>query len=97
VDLGELTDECNSLSGFLGSRLEADVTSVGSKLFVHSDSLSSNELKRLVNKFVYRRHLNHRYWVELEGDNVKVHKFKNAKKKEKQKEGTTPSTIKHGW
>ena len=97
VDLGELKDELESLSSFLGSKLEAKVTLMGNKLVVHSDLLSSSELKRLVNKFVYHKHLNHKYWVELEGDVVKLHKFKHAEKKEKQKEGVTPSTIKHGW
>jgi hypothetical protein len=97
VDLGELTDELESLSSFLGSKLEAKVTSMGNKLFVYSDSLSPNELKRLVNKFVYHKNLNHQYWVGLESDNVKVNKFKHIDKKEKLKEGIIPSTIKHGW
>lgn len=96
VDLGELKDELTSLSSFLNSKLEVNITSMGNKLFVYSDSLSSNELKRLANKFVYHKHLNHKYWVALEGNAVKIHKFKHAEKKE-QKEGTTPSTIKHGW
>jgi hypothetical protein len=97
VDLGELKDELGSLSSFLGSKVEAKIVSVGNKLFVYSDSLSPSELKRLVNKFVYHKHLNHRYWVGLEGDDVKINKFKRSDKKEKQKEGITPSTIKHGW
>ena len=97
IELGDLKDERESLSSFLGSKLEADVTSMGNKLFVYSDLLSTNELKRLVNKFVYHKHLNHDYWVELEGDSVNIRKFKHAEKKEKQKEGTIPSTIKHGW
>jgi len=97
VDLGELKDEREFLSSFLNSKLEAEVTSMGNKLFVYSDSLSSSELKRLVNKFVYHRHLNHNYWVALEGDVVKINKFKRSEKKGKQKEAITPSTIKHGW
>ena len=97
VDLGELKDEFESLSSFLGSKLEADITSKGNKLFVYSDILSSSELKRLVNKFVYHKHLNHRYWVELEDDTVKIRRFKHSKKKAEQKKGVTPSTIKHGW
>jgi len=28
---------------------------------------------------------------------VKLHKFKRSETKGKQKEGITPSTIKHGW
>ena len=97
VDLGELKDECEALSSFLSSKLEADVTSRGNKIFVDTNTLSSGELKRLVNKFVYRKHLNHKYWVALEGDVVKVNKFKRSKKKEKEDKGTAPSTIKHGW
>jgi len=97
VDLGELKNERELLSSFLSSKLKVDVSSMGNKLFVYSDSLSSSELKRLVNKFVYHHHLNHLYWVALEGNTVKIHKFKHAEKKGKQKEGITPSTIKHGW
>ena len=97
VDLGELKDECEALSSFLSSKLEADVTSSGNKIFVDTNSSSSSELKRLVTKFVYRRHLNHKYWVGLEGDVVKLHKFKRFEKKEKEKKGIIPSTIKHGW
>jgi len=96
VDLGEL-NEIESLSSFLNSKLDAKLVLMGDKLFVYSDSLSPNELKRLVNKFVYHENLNHNYWVELEGYVVKLRKFKHSDKKEKQKEGTTPSTIKHGW
>jgi hypothetical protein len=97
VDLGELNDELDSLSSFLDSKLEGKLVSMGNRLFVYSDSLSPSELKRLVNKFVYQKNLNHNFWVELEGDVVKLHKFKHSDKKEKQKDGTTPSTIKHGW
>ncbi len=97
VDLGELNDEVEELSSFLDSKLDTKLVLVGNKLLVDSDSLSPNELKRLVNKFVYHKNLNHNYWVELEGYVVKLRKFKHSNKKEKQKEGTTPSTIKHGW
>ena len=97
VDLGELKDECEALSSFLRSKLKANVTSNDNKVFVDSNSSLSNELKRLVNKFVYHRHLNHKYWVALEGDVVKVNKFKRFEKKEKKEKGPIPSTIKHGW
>ena len=97
VDLGELKNERESLSSFLSSKLKVDVSSSGNKLFVYSDSLSSSELKRLVNKFVYQHHLNHMYWVALESNGVKIHKFKRAEKKPKEKKGIIPSTIKHGW
>ena len=97
VDLGELKNECEALSSFLSSKLKTNVTSNDNKVFVDSNSSVSNELKRLVNKFVYRRHLNHKYWVALEGDVVKVNKFKLFEKKEKKEKGPIPSTIKHGW
>jgi len=97
VDLGELKNGRELLSSFLSSKLKVDVSSRGNKLFVYSDSLSSSELKRLVNKFVYHHHLHHTYWVALEDDTVKIHKFKRAEKNEKQKNRIIPSTIKQGW
>jgi hypothetical protein len=98
VDLGELEDETEFLSSFLRSNLKVNVTSSGNKVLIDSEKLSSEELKRLVNKFVYRRNLNNKYWVALEDGVVKINKFKAAKKPEKRKKETTPpSTIKHGW
>ena len=98
VDLGELKDERESLSSFLRSKLKVDVTSSGNKVLVDSENLSPQELKRLVNKFVYHRNLMNKYWVALESNVVKINKFKHAEKKEKRKrKGTPPSTIKHGW
>jgi hypothetical protein len=98
VDFGELEEERESLSSFLHSKLKVDVTSSGNKVLVDSENLSPKELKRLVNKFVYRRNLMNKYWVALESGVVKINKFKRAEKKEKRKKkGTTPSTIRHGW
>lgn len=57
VNLGELEDEGESLSSFLRSKLDVNVTSEGNKVLVESENLASNELKRLVNKFIYRRNL----------------------------------------
>ena len=98
MDLGELGDERESLSSFLRSKLKVDVTSRGNKVLVNSENLSSKELKRMVNKFVYRRNLMNKYWVALESGVVKINKFKRSKKHEKRKkEGTPPSIIRHGW
>jgi len=80
VDLGELGDERQSLSSFLRSKLKVDVTSSGNKVLVNSENLSSEELKRFVNKFVYHRNLNHKYWVALESGVVKINKFKHSEK-----------------
>ena len=98
MDLGELKDEKESLSSFLRSKLKVDVTLSGNKVLVDSENLSSKELKRMVNKFVYHRNLMNKYWVALESGVVKINKFKLSEKKEKRKKkGTPPSTIKHGW
>jgi hypothetical protein len=98
VDLGELEDERESLSSFLRSKLKVDVTSSDNKVLVDSENLPPQELKRLVNKFVYHRNLMNKYWVALENNVVKINKFKRAEKKEKRKrKGTPPSIIKHGW
>ena len=98
VDLGELEDERESLSNFLRLKLKVDVTSSGNKVLVDFENLSSNELKRTVNKFVYHRNLMDKYWVALENDVVKINKLERAEKKEKRKKkGTPPSTIRHGW
>ena len=98
VDLGELHDEREYLSSFLRSSLKIDVTSNGNELLVDSDELSPQELKRTVRKFVYHRNLNNTYWVALENDVVKIHKFKsNTKKPKKRKKGETPSMFPHGF
>jgi len=99
VDLSELDkDEKELLSAFLHSTLNVDVALHGNKVSADSEQLSSEELKRLVNKFVYHRNLNRKYWVALEGGTVKINKFEKGKRREKRKkEATQPSTIRHGW
>ena len=98
MDLGELENEREALSIFLRSKLKVDVTSSGNKVSVDSENLSPKELKRLVNKFVYRRNIMNKYWVALEGGVVKINKFNRSEKhKKRKKKGTPPSTIKHGW
>ena len=97
VDLGELIDERANLFSFLHSNLKIDVTSKGKDLIMDSDELSPQELKRTVRKFVYHRHLNNTYWVDLKDNVIKINRFKRAKKHKRKKEGTTPSIITHGW
>jgi hypothetical protein len=89
VDLSESKDETASLSSFLQSKIEANITSRGNKLSVDSENVSAKELKRLVNKFVYHHHLNNKYWVGIDGNVVKLKRFKHSKKKE-EKQGTVP-------
>lgn len=98
VDMSGLEDERETLCGFLRSRLKVDITASGRKLLIDSEYLSPKELKRLVNKFIYHRNLMNKYWVALEGNVVKIEKFKHSERHEKQKKKETPpSTIKHGW
>lgn len=99
VDLGGLeADQRELLSDFLRSSLGVDVVLSGGKVSVDSEHVSSEELKKLVNKFVYHRNLNRRFWVALDGDTVRIHLFEKAKKREKRKRETTPPrTVTHGW
>ena len=97
VDLGDLQGEKEHLSSFLHLSLKVDATSSQNKLSVESEELSPQELQRVVNKFVYRRNLNGTHWVSLEGSVVKINKFKNAKKPEKNKKPGTSPTFAHGF
>jgi hypothetical protein len=97
VDLGEMKNEGESLFSFLGAVLKVKVTSDDHNLLIDSEKLPAEDLKRQVNKFIYRRHLNQKYWVALEHGGVKIHVFKGKKTQRKKKQGARPSTIKHGW
>jgi hypothetical protein len=98
VDLGELEDERKSLSRFLRTPLKVEVASDDNSILIDSEKLSPEELKRLVNRFIYHQNLNNKYWVTLEGSVVKINMFKGAEKhKKRKKKATPPSTIKHGW
>lgn len=98
VELGELEDERESLPNFLRVTLKVEVTCDGNNVLVDSEKSSPQELKNLVNKFIYHRHLNNKYWVALENNVVRIYRFKDVKKSGKRKkEAIPPSTIKHGW
>lgn len=97
VDLGELTNEKEPLSKFLRTRVNVEVTSDDHTLLIDAKNSSPRELHRLVNKFIYRQHLNNRYWVAVEGDAVRIHRFEGKKPEKKKKLGLAPSMIKHGW
>ncbi len=99
ADVSELeNDEKQLLSDFLRSSLKGDAVVSGDKASVDSEQFSLEDLKRLLNKFVYHKNLNNKYWVALEGNLVRVRRFDKAKKQEKRrKEETPPSTIAHGW
>ena len=79
------------------STLKVEATTSQNRLSVESEKLSPQELQRVVNKFVYRRNLNGTHWVSLEGSVVKINRFKNAKKPEKNKKPGTSPTFAHGF
>ena len=97
VNLGELQDEKESLASFLRTTLKGEINSQENNVSVDSEKLSPQELQRLVNKFIYHRKLNNKYWTSLEGGTVKINVFKAAKSEGKKKKGIAPATIKHGW
>ena len=90
VNLGELKNEKESLVSYLRTKLEGSVASSGMDVIVNSENLSAEELKRKVNKFVYKQELSNKYWVALEGEVIKVHKFKHHEEKTKRRRGYVP-------
>jgi len=97
VDCGELEDGKDSLFNFLRKSFNEGVASDGHNLSVDSEKISEQELKGMVNKFIYHQHLNNRYWVALEGGSIKIHKFKEKKNEKHKKHSPAPATIQHGW
>ncbi|MGD0159728.1 MAG: hypothetical protein ABSB89_05460 [Candidatus Bathyarchaeia archaeon] len=97
VDFGELEGGKDPLSNFLRRSLNGEIASDDHNFLVDSEKISAEELKGLVNKFIYHQHLNNRYWVSLEGSSVKIHKFKGKKDEKKKKHSPAPATIQHGW
>jgi len=99
VDLGDLDEEKGRLSDFLKSNLKVEVTLNENKLMLNSERIAPQDLQRAVTKFVYRRNLNSICWVSLDGDKVRINKFKNAvKKSEKDKKKSSGhQTITQSW
>jgi len=97
VDLGEMEKEGGPISNFLEASLKVKVTPEKDKIFIDSEKVSPEELKRQVTKFIYRRHLNGKYFAEVEGGSVKIQVFEGKKSEKKKKPGTPPSIIKHGF
>ena len=97
VDLGDLKDETERLASFLRDTLKAEVTASQNRLIVESEKASAEELQKVVNKFVYRQHLNGTHWVSLDGSVVKIKQFDKAKKVEKNKKQGTSPKFAHGF
>jgi hypothetical protein len=101
VDLGDLQNEKEHLSGFLQSHLKVTVTQVEEKLTLNSEKLSAQELQHAVTKFVYHRNLNSTHWVSSEGNTVKINRFKGTaekpKKHKKSKDNAQHQSAFQSW
>ncbi len=97
IDLGDAKDEAEKLVNFLNSKLKIDATFNQNKITVDSEKLSPDELQHAANKFIYHQHLNNLYWVSIQGNTVKINKFKNAKKPEKNRKPGLSPTFAHGF
>jgi len=97
VDLGDLKTEKDHLISFLQVNLKAPTTLIGNKLTVESETVSPQELQRLVTKFIYKRNINNTYYVSLDGSTVKVNIFKGAEKKDKEKKSGMHQTASQSW
>lgn len=98
MDLGDLQNEKENLSNFLRVHLKVDSSPSPEGLRLNTETVSPEELERIVNKFVYHRNLNSTHWVALEKHTVKINKFEHPEKKpKKNRNPLTPSIIKHGW
>ncbi len=97
IDLGDLHEEKDKLTSFLNSKLKVDAAYSQNHLSIDSEKLSPEELEHAVNKFIYHQNLNRDYWVSLEGRTIKINRFKNAKKTDKNKKPGTSPTFAHGF
>jgi hypothetical protein len=100
IDLADLENEKDHLTGFLQSNLKVGGTWIQNKMVVDSETLSPQELQRVVTKFVYRRNLNSTHWVSVEGSTVKINRFKGSGKPEKEKQkksGSPAGNITQSW
>ena len=97
IDLGDLGKQTENLSIFLSSNLKSEVTANRTKLTVHQEGLTPQELQKAVTKFVYNQNLNSTHWVSIDGNVVKINRFKHTKKTKENKNPVSPSIITHGW
>jgi len=82
----------------LREHFKVPVTTIENRLVLESEKLSPQELQRVVTKFVYRRNLNNKYYVSLEGKTVAINTFKGVNKKpEKEKKNTLHQSAAQSW
>ncbi len=86
VDIGDLQEEKENIATFLKSHLKVNVSTNQNKLTVDSETLSQQNVLQAVTKFIYHQNLNNTHWASLEGDSVKINRFKNKTHKTEKKQ-----------
>ncbi len=98
VELGDLLEEKEHLLDYLQEHLKTQIEASEHKLTFDSEKVSADELQKAVNKFIYRRNLNTKHYVSLDGGTVKINTFKGVNKKsEKQKKEPGHQTAIQSW
>ena len=85
LDLGDLHGERTNLASFIESKLKVNFTATQNKLVSDSEAVTTQDLEKVVNKFIYHQKLNSKHWVSLEKNTVKINTFKGKEKKEEKK------------
>jgi len=97
VEMNDLDEEKESLVNFLQKHFKLNASPDRYGLELSGADVSTYELLRMVSKFVNSKGLNRTHWVNVEGNAVKINRFRHEKKEKKNKHAVTASTIKHGW
>jgi hypothetical protein len=97
VEMNDLDSQKESLANFLHKHFKLDSSLNEQGLELNGAVVSTYELLRMVNKFVNSKRLNSTHWVSVEGNAVKINRFRQQKKEKKNKHPVTASVIKHGW
>jgi len=97
VEMNDLDSEKESLANFLRKHFKLNSSLNQEGLELNGADVTTYELLRMVNKFVNSKGLNSAHWVNVEGNVVKINRFKHEKKEKKKKHPLTASTIRHGW
>jgi hypothetical protein len=97
VEMNDLDSEKESLANFLQKHFKLNSSLNQQGLELNGADISTYELLRMVNKFVNSKGLNRTHWVNVEGNVVKINRFKQQNKEKKNKHPVTASIIKHGW
>jgi hypothetical protein len=80
VNLGDLEDEKENLANFLRTQFSVNSSITRKGLELKMEEGSTQALTKMVNKFVYRKNLNHTHWVTVENNVVKINRFNHQKK-----------------